>query len=493
MKKILVIPLVFSLCVVLGAQQKNALVIGNSNYRGISSLKNPENDATDMETALTSLGFDVDIVLNGSSEQMEAAIINLRRNLSVSRNSYGFFYYAGHGVQAAGENYLIPVNAETIVDEITLRYRAIPLQFVLDNLNDAENELNMIVLDACRDNPFGWNRSGIRGFTVVSSAPRGSIIFYATSGGRPAADGTGRNGLFTGHLLNYIRTPGLEVSQIFRLTGDAVTQASGGSQIPAIYDQYFRSAYLDSSSSPGPILSLGSSPAPSPAPFLRSSLPPVNAAKEYYDRGVDYFDKGEYELAIMAFDEAIKLDNEYSLAYSYRARAYTIEGNNDQSIADSNQAIFLDLTNWMGFLARGTAYRNKYDYDRAIADYTQTIKLNPEYAPAYYERGLVYRYKRDYDRAIEDYTLAIAIDPNYKEAYNHRGIVYSSNKNDYDRAIEDFTRAIGIDPNYATALNNRGVAYERKRDVDRARADYEAALRIDPNDTAAGRNLRGLR
>ena len=492
MKKMLVFLLVFFISTVLGAQQKYALVIGNSNYRGISSLRNPENDARDMRTALAGLGFEVDILLNASSEQMESAVINLRRKLSDSENSYGFFFYAGHGVQSGGENYLIPINAETIVDDITLRHRAFSLQFILDNLNEAENELNMIVLDACRDNPFGWNRSGTRGLAIVNRAPRGSIIFYATSGGAPAADGSGRNGLFTGHLLNHIRTPGLEVTQIFRLTGDAVNQASEGGQIPAIYDQYFRSAYLDSNSPSGPLLSLEFPLAPASGSLQRSSLPLVNAAKEYYDMGADYFDKEEFDLAILAFNEAINLDRDYSIAYSHRALAYAGKGNNDQSIADSNQALFLDSNNWMGYFARGTAYRNKFDYNRAIADYTQAITMNPDYAPIYYNRGLAYRYKMDYDTAIEDYTKSITIDPNYAEAYFGRGIILSGNKNDHDRAIEDYTRAIGINPSYASAYNNRGVAYERKGDRDKAKADYEASLRIDPNHTAARRNLQNL-
>ena len=470
MKRLLVFLQIFSFCFALGAQQKYALAIGNSNYRGISSLKNPENDARDMKTALSSLGFEVDMLLDGSAEQMETAIINLRKKLSSAQNSYGFFFYAGHGVQSAGENYLLPVNAETIVDEITLRHRAISLQFVLDNLNEAENELNMIVLDACRDNPFAWNRSGTRGFVVVNRIPRGSIIFYATSGGKSAADGTGRNGLFTGHLLNNINTPGMEVIQIFRLTGDAVNQASDGGQIPAIYDQYFRSAYL----------------------YPGSSAPLLNAAKEYYDKGADFFDNGEYDLAIMSFNEAINLDRNYSTAYSHRARAYIEKGENDQGIEDSNQAIFLDDGNWMGYFARGTAYRNKSDYDRAIADYTRSIGINPEYAPAFLNRALVYRYKSDFDQAIGDYTRAIEIDPRYKEAYYDRGNVYRNNKKEYDRAIEDYTRAIGIDPNYAAAYNNRGNAYNLKGDLARARADYEAALRIDPNHSAARRNLSDL-
>ena len=492
MKRITIFFLVFFLGSVLYSQQKFALVIGNSNYSGIATLRNPQNDARDMGAALTSLGFEVALLLDGSSEQMEAAITNLRRKLSSDQNSFGFFYYAGHGVQSAVDNYLVPVNAESINDEITLRHRAISLQFLMENFDEAANELNIIVLDSCRDNPFSWSRSTTRGFAVVNRIPRGSIIFYATSDGKPAADGAGRNGLFTGHLLDYITTPGMEISQIFRLTGDAVSKATGGGQIPAIYDQFFRPAYLDSQPMEGiqPVISVA---IPDPMPSSRTTgLSQVNSANSYYNQGVDFFEKSEFELAIMAFNEAIKVDNNFSYAYSYRALTYNSKRENDQCILDSNQAIFINPGNWMGYLARGMAYRDKNDFEKGLADLTHAIELNPNYAPIYYNRALAYRYKRDYDRAIADYTKAIEIDPNYAEAYNGRGNVYNNNMSNYNRAIEDYSEAIKINPNYATAYNNRGTAYDRSGDSSKARENYEAALRIEPDDTAARRNLQNL-
>jgi len=218
----------------LFAQQKYALVIGNSNYTGISSLKNPVNDANDMADALQNLGFTVDKVLDGDLEQMEAAVSNLKRRLGASRNSYGFFFYAGHGVQANGQNYLIPLPATNIHNETHLRDRSVSLQFVLDSLSEAENELNMIVLDACRDNPFGWHRSGTRGLSMVYYAPSGSIVMYAAASGQKADDGSGRNGLFTDHLLKNLKTEGLSVFDIFDRTMRDVKKDTGGRQDPEL-------------------------------------------------------------------------------------------------------------------------------------------------------------------------------------------------------------------------------------------------------------------
>jgi len=222
----------------LFAQEKYALVIGNSNYSGISRLNNPVNDANDMEAVLKDLGFTVDKVVDGNLEQIENSVMNLRRKLGASRNTYGFFFYAGHGVQANGENYIIPIEANNILNETHLRQRAVSLQFILDSLNDAGNELNMIVLDACRDNPFGWSRSGSRGLTVVSRAPSGSIVMYATGADSVAEDGSGRNGLFTSYLLTNLRTPGLSVFDVFDRTMDDVIRATNGKQHPELSLRY---------------------------------------------------------------------------------------------------------------------------------------------------------------------------------------------------------------------------------------------------------------
>lgn len=232
----------------LFAQQKFALVIGNGDYTGISKLPNPVNDANDMTEVLQGLGFTVDEVLNGSQVEIDDAVIRLKNRLSVSQNSYGFFFYAGHAVQNNGENYLLPVDAN-IPTERYLDSRAVSVQTVLNELNDAGNELNIVVLDACRNNPFGWSRSASRGLAVTQNLPADSIIVYATSDGDVAADGTGRNGLFTSQLLINLRNQDLEVQEIFRRTGADVDRISNGEQIPAIYSQFFGNVWLGEKSS----------------------------------------------------------------------------------------------------------------------------------------------------------------------------------------------------------------------------------------------------
>jgi hypothetical protein len=142
------------------------------------------------------------------------------------------------------------------------------VQTVLDELNDASNELNVVVLDACRDNPFAWGRTGNRGLTVIANQPADSIVVYATSAGSIAQDGTGRNGLFTSRLLNNLKTPGLEVTEIFRRTGQEVQVASERKQIPEVYNKFFGSAYFSR-----PVVAQ----IPAPPPVIVPSPPPVTS------------------------------------------------------------------------------------------------------------------------------------------------------------------------------------------------------------------------
>ena len=300
MKKLFIV-LFFLTAALSFSQQKFALVIGNGNYVNTTKLNNPVNDANDMAAVLQGLGFSVDKVLNGTQDQMVNAVMQLKRRLSASRNSYGFLFYAGHGVQSGGENYLVPVDAN-IPSENFLRNRTVSVQEMLDELNDAGNEFNVVVLDACRDNPFSWKRSGSRGLSVVGQQPADSILVFATAAGSTAADGNGRNGLFTSHLLDNLKQPGLEVTEVFRRTGADVARASGNQQRPAVYNQFYGTAYLGGKpqtaaaqpQQPAP------QPTPAPAPTIQPAAKPENSAPNATYKigdkgpagGIVFYDKG---------------------------------------------------------------------------------------------------------------------------------------------------------------------------------------------------------
>ena len=234
-----------------------ALLIGNSNYKA-SPLRNPSNDAKDMGQVLEDLNFDrVILVLDANLQEMDSAVNEFYTELG--RGSVGVFYYAGHGIQSQGENYLIPVDAE-IALETDLRYKALPLGLVLNRIDDASNDVSIVILDACRNNPFSrsW-RSSASGLATVD-APKGVFIAYATAPGSVAGDGEGRNGTFTQALLKYIRTPGLTVEELFKDVRVEVQSVTRERQIP--WDS--SSLTGDFSFSPEPI-----------SPGIASTSPPV--------------------------------------------------------------------------------------------------------------------------------------------------------------------------------------------------------------------------
>jgi hypothetical protein len=206
--------LTFLPCLSIAAPEKRtALVIGNSDYE-IGSLTNPVNDAVDMASTLKRLGFEVILKKNIRHRDMEEAIEDFGNRLK--RGGVGLFYYAGHGIQINGVNYIIPIGAK-IKKESDVKFEAVDANRILDEMGNANNGLNIIILDACRDNPLARNfRSSNRGLAVISSAPEGSFISYATGPGQVAMDGEKRNSPYTAALLKYMNVPGLPIERVFK-------------------------------------------------------------------------------------------------------------------------------------------------------------------------------------------------------------------------------------------------------------------------------------
>lgn len=215
--------------VAMGAEQRLALVIGNSGYK-TSPLINPVNDARAMAIKLQQLGFTVIKRENASLEEMMSAVREFGNQLK--NGGVGLFYYAGHGIQAKGVNYLVPVDAN-IAREDELATRAYNANEVLEKMDTAKNRINLVVLDACRDNPFARSfRSGARGLAGMDSTPKGTLVAYATSPGSTASDGSGANGLYTAQLLAAMTEPGVKVEDVFKRVREGVLSESEGKQTP---------------------------------------------------------------------------------------------------------------------------------------------------------------------------------------------------------------------------------------------------------------------
>jgi uncharacterized caspase-like protein len=188
------------------------------------------NDARAIAATLGELGFEVLAHENLGQREMRRAILRFGERLRED-GGVGLFYFAGHGVQASGRNYLIPTDA-VIASEGEIEIEAVDVAAVLSRMESANNRLNIAILDACRDNPFASrSRSASRGLASID-APSGTIIAYATAPGRVAADGAGANGLYTSELLKAVRLPGLPIEEVFKHTRRAVQAASRGAQVP---------------------------------------------------------------------------------------------------------------------------------------------------------------------------------------------------------------------------------------------------------------------
>jgi hypothetical protein len=213
---------------VVNNAQRVALVIGNSAYQD-APLANPVNDARAIVKALQESGFSVIVRENVDQRGMLGALREFGDRLR--SGGTGLFYYAGHGMQIKGRNYLIPVGA-AIAREDEVAYSAVDAQAVLDKMEAAGNVANIMILDACRNNPFSRStRSGQTGLAQMD-APVGTLVAYATSPGAVASDGGGANGLYTQHLLTAIRQPGNKVEDVFKQVRANVRRDSQGKQVP---------------------------------------------------------------------------------------------------------------------------------------------------------------------------------------------------------------------------------------------------------------------
>jgi formylglycine-generating enzyme required for sulfatase activity len=211
------------------AGKRVALVIGNGAYTSAPPLKNPPNDARDMAVTLKALGFDVTSGINVNQRDMKRLIREFGQKLKAGGS--GLFYYAGHGVQSKGRNYLIPVDAE-IQSEAEVEDSGVDVGLVLNFMDDAQNGLNIVILDACRNNPFSRSfRSASDGLAQVD-APTGTLIAYATAPGRVASDGTGHNGLYTSELLKQMRVAGLSATEMFMRVRADVMKQTANKQVP---------------------------------------------------------------------------------------------------------------------------------------------------------------------------------------------------------------------------------------------------------------------
>jgi uncharacterized caspase-like protein len=234
-------------------EHRVALVIGNSKYK-MSPLANPGNDARDMSKKLKALGFKVILKTDANQKEMIQAIRDFGISLREKRG-VGLFYFAGHGIQVNGENYLLPIGTD-IMEEDEVIYESVNVNRILEKMDRANGRVNVVILDACRNNPFERSfRSAARGLAQMKS-PSGTLIAFATEPGNVAMDGEGRNGVYTQNLLKHLETENLDIGRMFRRVRSDVMKSTSNRQTPwesssLTGDFYFKQ--IEKKSSPKPV------------------------------------------------------------------------------------------------------------------------------------------------------------------------------------------------------------------------------------------------
>jgi len=229
---------------VLSAESRVALLIGNSDYKYIDTLQDPSTNINRLKKSLEDLDFTVTVEKNLNSEYLSEAIEQFAKHLAQDKNNIGFLYYSGHGCQLNHQGYLVPTNVDT-KNRVKIKHHALSINEMLDTLSMANNRVNMLFLDACRNVPTG-TRGGTKGLGQPTSRPKGSLVVYATEAGKTAED----NSNFINALIENIQQPNQNVKDIGDNISNAVADKTEEKQIPEVFSKRLPEVVLHRSTTP---------------------------------------------------------------------------------------------------------------------------------------------------------------------------------------------------------------------------------------------------
>lgn len=289
--------------------KRTALVIGNASYQHANPLKNPLNDANAMEATLKELGFEVKKLTNTNRSALKEAINQWGQTLA--NYDVALFYYAGHALEVDGTNFLCPVNANPL-NRTQVEDETVTMRMVTGWMEEARTKTNIILLDACRDNPFRSFRSNEGGLANMS-APSGTFIGFAATPGKKASDGDRTNGLYTEAILKAIKMPNQTIDQCFNQVNAYVRQASRGTQVP------FKNSSLEAD-----FYFVVTAPKPTPEENTNVSNQ-VQLQKNYenlLNQGVEATNKNDRKKAVELFKKAGALANSFGLSDEKSGKLY---------------------------------------------------------------------------------------------------------------------------------------------------------------------------
>ena len=474
-------------------EKRLALVIGNANYEK-GALKNPVNDAKLIAKALDSLGFEVLEYYNLTTQrQLKKAILEF----GAKRDSanVGFVYYAGHGVQVNNENYLLPTQEEYTSQTEVIEY-AVSVQSVLRALKSDSNQVNILVLDACRDNPFesNWNKTrSLKGDGLAKiPPPTGSLIAFSTDAGQTAADGEDNNSIYSLSLYKNMLLEDTSLDQVFRnVRADVLKQTNGNQRPveatqltgqtfylnPGNYNDEFKAIELiiEQETELTDALNIL-------APIIDDKPGNLKAQELLAE---SYIALENFSKALDTYDILIELDPNNTKYFRQKGFCYASINDLDKALEDYNKAVSVDPKNSINYEKRGDFYRDYLnDYDKALEDYNKGIALNPTDPNLHYSKGYLYQVSLDKpDLALTSYLEAVKLDPNFG-GYNNLATIYQNYIKDYQKALEYYTKQIELNPSFAHTYRNRADLYANHlQDPDKALEDYNKAVSVDPKNS----------
>lgn len=422
-----------------GPVRRRALVIGNQNYLE-RPLARTINDANDMADALRKLGFTVDLATDLSKSEIEKRTSRFIQDLGFG--DIGWFYYAGHGFQMDGENYLVPVDFHAS-SAAEARDRGVAFSGIKSAIEKSPAQLSIMVLDACRNNPFTDAASGNHGLALME-AGLGVYIAFAASPGQTALETLReRNGVFTGRLLDALRKP-MKVPDLFRQVRQEVYAASNHKQLPYIHDQVI----ADVSLSAGP-------EAPGGEPG--SSLP---LASELFEKGRNLYSTGHCKEALDQLDLVARANPANAYVQNALGLTYVCLHLSSRALEHFSRAIDIQPGYAAAYRNRGLVFIASGQFELAIDDFDWALEREPGNGALYWRRGTAKFGLRHYEEAQNDFTASIALDDSSPYGYHWRGrVLYELGK--YREALADFEMALARKHDFSEAIDYRARAKER--------------------------------
>ncbi|MDB4175591.1 tetratricopeptide repeat protein, partial [Flavobacteriaceae bacterium] len=482
-------------------EKRIALVIGNAEYTK-GALKNPVNDAKLIAKTLDSLGFEILEYYNLKSQR---EFKNAIRKFGVKRDSadVGFVYYAGHGVQIKNENYLLPTQ-ESFDSEIDIEDYSVSVQAILRYLEAKTNQVNILVLDACRDNPFESNWKSTRsvkgGGLAKIPPPTGSLIAFSTDAGQTAADGDNKNSIYSRSLSKNMLLEDISLDQVFRNVRADVLELTDGNQRPVEatqltgqtfylnpgnYDEEFKAIelILEQKKELTDALNIL-------APIIDDKPGNLRALEL---RGQSYIALENFSKALETYEILIELDPNNSNYFIQKGFCYRSNNELDKALESYNKAVAVDPENSNRYGSRGVFYGDYLkDYDKALEDFNKGIELNPTDPDLHFNKAIIYQnHLEKPDLALSSYLEVERLDQEYQYINNNIAQLYRINIKDYQKALEYYTKEIELHPSGARSYRNRAILYTNQLDdLEKALEDYNKAVDLG-SENSYNYELRG--